>query len=111
MTSARTLDAPGNGWRRAQRRACESSPRFQGECFMRILVAEDECVTRLILQALLRNWGDEAVTVSDGLAAWQLLDSVDAPSLAILDWMMPGLDGLEICQRLRQLQNRPYVYV
>ncbi len=78
---------------------------------MRILVAEDECVTRRILQALLHNWGDEAVTVSDGLAAWQLLDRADAPSLAILDWMMPGLDGLEICQRLRQLQNRPYTYV
>ena len=78
---------------------------------MRILVAEDECVSQRILQALLRNWGDEAVMVSDGLAAWQILDSEAAPRLAILDWMMPGLDGLEICQRLRRVQNRPYTYV
>jgi two-component system, cell cycle response regulator len=78
---------------------------------MRILVAEDECVTQRILQALLRNWGDEVVAVSDGLAAWQILDSAEAPRLAILDWMMPGLDGLQICQQLRQLQGRPYTYV
>jgi diguanylate cyclase (GGDEF)-like protein len=78
---------------------------------MRILVAEDECVTQRILQGLLRNWGDEALMVSDGLAAWQILDSDTAPRLAILDWMMPGLDGLEICQRLRRLEHRPYTYV
>lgn len=78
---------------------------------MRILVAEDECVTQRILQALLSNWGDEVVAVSDGLAAWQLLDSDAAPRLAILDWMMPGLDGLQICQQLRRLQGRPYTYV
>ncbi len=78
---------------------------------MRILVAEDECVTQRILQALLRNWGDEVVSVSDGSAAWEVLDRPDAPRLALVDWMMPGLDGLEICQRLRSAQNRPYTYV
>jgi diguanylate cyclase (GGDEF)-like protein len=78
---------------------------------MRILVAEHEIVTQRILQAMLRNWGDEVVSVSDGLAAWEMLDRDDAPRLAIISWMIPGLDGLEICQRLRQLQNRPYTYV
>ena len=78
---------------------------------MRILVAEDERITQRILQALLHNWGDEVVCVSDGLAAWKILEEDDAPRLAILDWVMPGLDGFEICQRLRRIENRPYTYV
>jgi two-component system, cell cycle response regulator len=78
---------------------------------MRILVAEDECVTQRILHALLRNWGDEVVTVTNGSAAWEMLDRDNAPRLAIIDWMIPDINGLEICQRLRRLENRPYTYV
>jgi two-component system cell cycle response regulator len=78
---------------------------------MRILVADDDCVTQRLLEGLLRNWGDEVVAVADGLAAWKVLDSDAAPRLAILDWMMPGLDGLEICERLRRFDGRPYTYV
>ena len=81
------------------------------DSFMRILVADDDCVTQHLLGTLLRNWGDEVVAVVDGLAAWRLLDSDAAPRLAILDWMMPGLDGLEIVERLRRFGGRPYTYV
>jgi diguanylate cyclase (GGDEF)-like protein len=86
-------------------------PGAGGGSFMRILVADDDCVTQRLLEGLLRHWGDEVVAVSDGLAAWKVLDSDAAPRLAILDWMMPGLDGLEICQRLRRFDGRSYTYV
>ncbi|MBI3303462.1 MAG: response regulator transcription factor, partial [Deltaproteobacteria bacterium] len=60
---------------------------------MRILLAEDEPVSRRGLTALLSKWGYEVVVTSDGIAAWQALQRADAPQLAILDWMMPGMDG------------------
>jgi diguanylate cyclase (GGDEF)-like protein len=47
----------------------------------------------------------------DGNEAWQIIESADAPRLAVLDWMMPGLDGVEICRRLRSLQHEPYIYI
>jgi sigma-B regulation protein RsbU (phosphoserine phosphatase) len=74
---------------------------------MRILIAEDDSVSRRLLQALLSKWGYEVVLCTDGTSAWEALQKPDAPALAILDWMMPGIDGVAICQRLRTLP-RPF---
>jgi sigma-B regulation protein RsbU (phosphoserine phosphatase) len=68
---------------------------------MRLLIAEDDQVSRRFLEHTLTRCGYEVVVTSDGTAAWQALEGPDAPPLAILDWVMPGLEGLEICRRLR----------
>jgi diguanylate cyclase (GGDEF)-like protein len=78
---------------------------------MKILVAEDDLVTRRILQAYLAKWGYEVVTVPDGRQAWELLQQDDAPRLAILDWMMPELDGTSVCREVRRLNRQPYIYL
>jgi sigma-B regulation protein RsbU (phosphoserine phosphatase) len=69
---------------------------------MKILIAEDDRVSRCILEATLVKWGYEVSVTFDGRQAWDALQREDAPSLAILDIMMPGMDGLEICRRVRQ---------
>lgn len=78
---------------------------------MRILVAEDSQVSRFLLQANLKSWGHEPVITTDGTAAWEVLQREDAPSLAILDWMMPGLDGLEVCRRARGRTDARPLYI
>jgi diguanylate cyclase (GGDEF)-like protein len=78
---------------------------------MRVLIADDDEITLATLESLLSHLGHEAVRASDGTQAWELLQREDAPSLAILDWMMPGLDGVEICRRLRQQGKKPYQYL
>ncbi len=78
---------------------------------MKILVAEDDPVTRRMLEAYVVKWGYEAVMVADGQEAWQLLQQNNAPRLAILDWMMPGLDGTAICRAVRKLDLQPYIYL
>jgi diguanylate cyclase (GGDEF)-like protein len=78
---------------------------------MKILAADDDPVSRTLLQALLGGWGYDVVTASDGLAAWRVLEADDAPKLAVLDWMMPGLEGDELCRRVRRRQGDEYVYL
>lgn len=78
---------------------------------MRILIAEDDPVSRRILVAILMKWGHEVVVTHDGLEAWQALQAEDAPSLAILDWMMPAIDGLEVCRRVRELPKTIIPYI
>jgi DNA-binding response OmpR family regulator len=68
---------------------------------MRILIAEDDRVTARILTSLLTSWGYETTVVYDGESALQLITSQTAPYLALLDWMLPGLDGPEVCRRIR----------
>lgn len=65
----------------------------------------------MLLETHLRQWGHEVVVCEDGEEAWRHLQEEDPPKLAILDWMMPERDGLEICAALRASQNEPYVYV
>jgi two-component system, cell cycle response regulator len=77
---------------------------------VRILLAEDDAVSRRLLQAVLEQWGYDVSLASDGAEAWQVLSDDDPPSLAILDWVMPGMDGIEVCRRLRADAARPYVY-
>ena len=68
---------------------------------MRVLVAEDNAVMQSVLKFMLVSWGYEPVIASDGAEAWKILQSDSAPRIAILDWIMPGMDGLEICRRVR----------
>lgn len=69
---------------------------------MKILIAEDDMTSRRLLELILQRWDYEVVATRDGNEAWAELQKPDAPSLAILDWMMPGMDGPQICQRVRQ---------
>lgn len=78
---------------------------------MKILVAEDESVTRGGIVALLKKWGYEVLATDNGLAAWHALQEPDAPRLAIVDWMMPGMDGVQLCKTVRQLMPEPYIYI
>ena len=78
---------------------------------MRILVAEDEITFRHMLKTFLTKWGYQVVVVSDGLEAWKILQEEDRPRLAILDWMMPSMDGVEICRAIRERKSGPYLYL
>src|SRR5215471_7851783 len=78
---------------------------------MRVLAAEDNPVFQSMLRTLLRKWGYDAVLAQDGNEALRILESDDAPRLAVLDWMMPGLDGVEICRRVRSANREPYLYI
>jgi two-component system, cell cycle response regulator len=69
---------------------------------MRILIADDSIVSRHLLEATLRKWGYEVAVACDGLEAWEILQGENAPRVAILDWVMPGLTGLEVCKRVRE---------
>jgi DNA-binding response OmpR family regulator len=77
----------------------------------RILIAEDHYVSRHLLERNLNNWGFEVVTAENGEKAAEILESDNAPAIAILDWMMPKMDGVEVCARVRKKKDRPYVYL
>ena len=81
------------------------------QCGMRMLIAEDDPVPRRLLEAVLVKWGYEVVVACDGIEAWQVLRREDAPRLAVLDWMMPGMDGVEVCRKVRTKENGSYVYL
>jgi sigma-B regulation protein RsbU (phosphoserine phosphatase) len=72
---------------------------------MKILIAEDDPVSRRVLEATLVKWGFEVTTTSNGREAWEALIAPDAPRLGVLDWMMPEIDGVEICRRVRGRPN------
>lgn len=78
---------------------------------MRILIAEDDAVSRRRLEATLQKWGYEVLAVEDGLAAWEVLQSEMPPPLAILDWMMPGMDGIEVCRKVRERSPSRPLYI
>lgn len=77
---------------------------------MRVLIAEDDPVSRRVLQSALLKWGYEVEIACDGREALERLGREDSPRLAVLDWMMPEIDGLQICQELRKRDEEPYVY-
>lgn len=78
---------------------------------MKILVAEDDPVSSQILATTLSTWGHEVVSTRNGFEAWEHLQREDSPLIMVLDWMMPGMDGLEVCRRVRQSPRRisPYI--
>jgi len=69
---------------------------------IRVLLAEDDAVSRRVVKTFLARWGFEVVAVPDGDEAWRILQGPDAPNLIILDWMMPGVGGVELCRRVRE---------
>ncbi len=77
----------------------------------RVIVADDNEHDKLLLQYLLEKWGFNVCLASNGLEAWELLQSDDSPAIAILDWVMPGLDGIETCKKIRSCPCRHYTYV
>jgi two-component system cell cycle response regulator len=78
---------------------------------MRALIADDDRVTTAILVKAMQRWGVEVTVAHDGNAAWNILGAGQPPSLAILDWMMPGLDGIELCRRIRREPSLAGTYV
>lgn len=78
---------------------------------MRILIADDDPITSEILYETLIQWGFEVVRATNGSEAWQILQEKNAPNLVLLDWMMPGMTGLDVCRMARQQQHKSYVYI
>ncbi|AEU36512.1 diguanylate cyclase [Granulicella mallensis] len=78
---------------------------------MKILVADDDPVSRRLMQSMLERGGYEVIVAADGLAASLELCRPDGPRLAVIDWMMPELDGPEVCRRVRSRQDAPYVFI
>ena len=78
---------------------------------MKILIAEDDMTSRNILAAMSKKWGYDPVAAEDGMAAWQVMQQDGAPSLAVLDWEMPGMDGISLCRRLRDQGRHEPLYI
>ena len=80
---------------------------------MKILIAEDDPASNALLKSLLFRWGYDIVTTFDGTETWKALQEKEAPQIALIDWMMPGIDGLEVCKRLREEEKGSdrYTYV
>jgi two-component system, cell cycle response regulator len=78
---------------------------------LKVLIAEDNPVSRRLLEATLSKWGYEVFACADGWEAWQVLQQPDPPSLAILDWMMPRMDGIQVCREVRKQAAEPYIYL
>lgn len=77
----------------------------------RVLVADDDPISRRVLQVTLTKWGYDPVVCGDGAEALKIIERPDRPELAILDWMMPGLDGIQVVRALRKRTAEPYMYV
>jgi two-component system, cell cycle response regulator len=77
----------------------------------RVLIAEDDPVSCHLLKSFLKKWNYDVTVVTDGASALRILESDDSPRLAVLDWMMPGMEGVQICQRIRERKKGPYIYV
>jgi two-component system, cell cycle response regulator len=77
----------------------------------KILIAEDDPVSRRLLEVFLTRWGYQVEVATSGTQALELLEQVDAPRLAVLDWMMPGLEGVQVCRKIREHKDRPYTYI
>ncbi|MCP4633848.1 MAG: response regulator transcription factor [candidate division Zixibacteria bacterium] len=78
---------------------------------MRILIAEDDSVSRTILEQNLIKWGYEIIITKDGKEAYQVLTGENPPHFAILDWMMPEMDGVDICREIRKHHNSYFIYI
>lgn len=78
---------------------------------LRVLVADDDPVSRTVVAAILRKGGYKVQLANDGAQAWAVLQQPDPPAMAVMDWMMPELDGPEICRRLRTLDSQTPTYV
>lgn len=78
---------------------------------MKILIVDDDRTSRMMLRAILEKWQFEVVEADNGYAAWSILSEEDYPRLLIIDWMMPGMTGLELCRKISHEHNRQQFYV
>ncbi|WDQ17529.1 protein kinase domain-containing protein [Rhodopirellula sp. P2] len=78
---------------------------------MKLLIADDNPVWRNLISAAVENWGYRIELAADGNEAYRLLRSDDPPRLALLDWLMPGMEGVEICRRIKQDPEHPFTYI
>lgn len=78
---------------------------------LRVIVADDDASTRRLLQYHLNQWGFDPEIAADGTRAWELLQSKDVPTIAVFDWVMPGLEGVDLCLKVRRLARQHYTYV
>jgi DNA-binding response OmpR family regulator len=78
---------------------------------MEILIAEDNVTSRTLLKVIISKWGFQVLTVEDGFEAWKILKEKTSPSIAVLDWMMPKMDGIEVCRRVTQLERTNPAYL
>jgi len=76
-----------------------------------VLIADDDPISRSIVESHFRKWGLNITSVSDGLSAWNELQKPDAPSLIVLDWMMPGFTGIDLCRKIRARRTKRYPYI
>src|ERR1051326_8328950 len=115
------IRSPGPAWVRSQRQIMDlelitniSAPDTAGGKIIgtdSVLIADDDAISRSMLQSCLQKWGLSVSTAKDGLYAWHELQKPDAPSLLILDWMMPGFSGIELCRKIRARKTSHYPYV
>ncbi len=77
---------------------------------MKILIADDDPISRRLLEATLTGWGYDVLVTCDGSEAWEAMQQPEAPGLVISDWMMPHIDGLELCRKIRQMEKTGYIY-
>jgi len=78
---------------------------------MKVLVAEDNPVFQATLLKLLKSWEYDVTLVANGEQAWEILKDAKGPRLALIDWFIPGIDGLELCRRVRAFAAPPYTYI
>ena len=78
---------------------------------MKILIAEDDPITCQMLEKNLHHWGYEVITTGDGKNAWEILQKDATPRLVMLDWIMPGMDGIELCRAIRQSDSLKSTYI
>jgi two-component system, cell cycle response regulator len=78
---------------------------------MNVLLVDDDPLSLLAVETVLRTWGHNVNTAMDGNEAWERLQGPELPDIVILDWMMPRMDGLELTERIRSRAERPYIYV
>jgi two-component system, cell cycle response regulator len=77
---------------------------------MKILIVEDDPISRRILENFLEKWGYDVTAAIDGSAAWEIMQNPEAPNLVISDWMMPNMDGVELCEKIRAMEKAEYTY-
>lgn len=78
---------------------------------MKVLVADDDATSRIILERMLPKWGYHVATTCDGEEAWESIRTASAPLIAVLDWLMPGMTGPEVCRKIAERESGPFVYM
>jgi len=108
---SRTGTDKGNVQTLVMETMAKEQPVVSTKAALSVLIADDSPVSRRLLEAVLRKWGYTVTSVASGTEAWEILQRDDAPKIAILDWMMPGYSGPEVCSLVRRHGKRDYTYI